>query len=233
MIVSISQPAYLPWLGYFDRIYRSDVHIILNDVTLDRSSKTRFTNRNKIKTKQGPLWLTVPVIKAGQGQPYIYEIKLEKDSRWAKKHLGILFHNYSQTKYFLDHKNWFEWFYMENWNRLETLLDNSTNYLMEVLGIDIPMIKSSKMMAKGKKSDYILNLCIEAGATQYLSGPFGRDYLDLKKFEEKGIKIEFHDYSHPKYQQIHGEFVPYMSIVDLILNEGPKSLEILIGRSNK
>jgi hypothetical protein len=230
MIVSISQPAYMPWLGYFDRIQQSDCHIILDDVMLERSSKTRFTNRNRIKTAQGSSWLSVPVLKSGFGQPLINEAMIEIESRWSNKHFRTLVGNYSKSAYLNDHISWFEDCYQQTWKLISPLLEYSTDYLLKVLGISIPMLKSSEMKAEGQKSDYILNLCKEAEATIYLSGPYGRDYLELDKFESAGIEVRFHEYNHPRYTQLYGEFLPYMSIVDLLFNEGPRSLDILTGK---
>ena len=229
MIVSIAQPAYLPWLGYFDRIFKSDVHVVLDDVMLERSSKTRFTNRNKIKTHQGSLWLTVPVATSGLGQPIINEAMIENESKWPNKHFQTLIGSYNKSVYFNEYKIWFEDFYKKEWKLLCPLLEYSTDYLLNIFGITSSLIKSSEMRAEGQKSDYILNLCKEVGATVYLSGPFGRDYLDLDMFENADIDVRFHDYQHPMYKQLFEKFIPYMSIVDLLFNEGPKSLDILTG----
>ena len=231
MIVSISQPAYLPWLGYFDRIYKSDIHVVLDDVMLERSSKNRFTNRNRLKTAQGSSWITVPVLKSGFGQPLINELMIEIESKWSKKHYRTISGNYNKSPYFEQHRSWFEDFYRNTWTRISPLLEYSTEYLLQTLGISKVILKSSEMKVDGKKSDYILNLCKEVEATVYLSGPFGRDYLEIPKFESECIEVRFHEYNHPTYMQLFGEFIPYMSIVDLLFNEGPKSLEILTGQN--
>ena len=229
MIVSISQPAYLPWIGYFDRIFKSDIHIVLDDVMLERSSKTRFTNRNKIKTHQKSLWLTVPVATKGLGQPIINKVMIDNESKWQNKHFQTLIGSYNKSVYFNEHRLWFQDLYKQKWKLLFPLLEYSTNYLLNILGIKSTLIKSSEIKVGGKKSDYILNLCKDAGATIYLSGPFGRDYLDLNKFENENIEVHFHDYQHPIYTQLFNNFIPYMSIVDLIYNEGSNSLKILTG----
>ena len=231
MIVSISQPAYLPWLGYFDRIYRSDFHIILNNVMLERGSKTRFTNRNRIKTAQGSSWHTVPVFKSGFGQPIINEAVVENESKWSNKHFRTLVECYREAEYFAEHRSWFENFFQQRWSLLSPILEYSTHYLIKILDIKTPIVKASELEAKGRKSDYILNLCREVGGSVYLSGPFGRDYLDLERFESAGIEVRFHDYKHPTYTQQYRNFLSNMSIVDLILNEGPRSFEILTGKT--
>lgn len=227
MIVSIMQPAYLPWLGYFDRIYKSDLFIVLDNVMLERSSKTRFTNRNKIRTSQGWSWLTVPVKTSGLGQPLINEVEIDNSQKWQSKHFFALIHSYNRTPCFAEHKDWLESFYLKNFSLLTPMLRESTEYLLKCLGIDTPLVYSSELQVDGQKSELILNLCKEVGATEYISGPFGRDYLDLASFQSARIEVSFHDYQHPVYNQIHGKFEPYMSVVDLLFNCGSNSLKIL------
>lgn len=225
MIVSIMQPAYLPWLGYFDRIAKSDLHIVLDSVPLERSSRTRFTNRNKIRTVNGWMWLTVPVVTAGKGQPIINTTEIDNAQNWQRKHWLTIVHSYKSAPYFSRYKHFFEYFYNNNFKYLGALLREGTDYLLESLNIRTPMHYSSETKVDGQKSDLILNLCRYFGATKYLSGPFGRDYLDQKKFESARIEISFHDYRHPVYPQIFKNFEPYMSVVDLLFNCGNNSLK--------
>ena len=227
MIVSISQPAYLPWIGYFHRIAKSDVAIVLDNVRLERSSKTRFTNRNKIKTSEGWTWLTVPVKTAGLGQPMICNVELDTQQKWANKHCRSITQSYSQTPHFAAHRNWLEDFYSQPWTHLAPMLSTSLVYLLDVIGIETPLLFSSNMEVGGQKSELILNICKQAGATTYLSGPFGRDYLAAEAFEAAGINIEFDDYKHPVYPQMHAGFQPYMSVIDLLFNCGDASLRLL------
>lgn len=229
MIVSISQPAYLPWLGYFNRVAKSDLSIVLDNVMIERSSKTRFTNRNKIRTNAGAVWLTIPVKTAGLGQPLICDAELDEGQKWAEKHYRTIVQNYKKSPYYKMHEAWLEQFYNQHWSHLAPVLNESTSYLLESLGIDTPRVFSSKMQVEGKKSDLILNLCKHVGATTYLSGPFGREYLELNAFSDAGISVEFDDYEHPVYPQQHPGFEPYMSIIDLLFNCGGDSLKILKG----
>ena len=227
MILSISQPAYLPWLGYFNRIAKSDVAIVLDNVMLERSSKTRYTNRNKIRSGKSWNWLTVPVKTAGQGQPLICNVELDCEQNWATKHFRSIVMSYSRAPHFETHRDWLQNFYSQPWTHLAPMITTSSRYLMEALGIKTQMLLSSNLEVEGQKSALILNLCKHVGASTYLSGPFGRDYLDSKAFEEAGIKLEFDDYKHPVYSQLHGGFEPYMSVIDLLFNCGDRSLDIL------
>jgi hypothetical protein len=225
MIVSINQPSYLPWLGYFDRIAKSDLHIILDHVQFEKNS---VTNRNKVRTKTGWSWLSVPVLSKGRfGKLAIDQIEVDHTSRWAKKHLMTLQANYSRSAYYQHYSSYFEHFYRQDWFYLAQMLQESTRYLLKELGIQTQQLNSSEIGLQSKKADLILELCIKVGATTYLSGPFGREYLDEGAFEKAGIELKYHDYVHPSYDQCFDGFEPYMSVVDLLFNHGEKSLEIL------
>jgi hypothetical protein len=232
MIVSIMQPAYLPWLGYFDRIARSDLHIVLDHVNLDANSKTKFANRNKVRTPDGWGWLTVPLQTKGRhGELFLDQAEIAADSPWRQKHLGALVGNYTRARHFADHREFFTGVYGREWNRLIDLTTVTTEYLHRAFGLACPTVRSSTMGVGGEKDALILNLCRAAGATTYLSGPFGRDYLDPAAFAAAGIELAFHDYTHPQYAQAFPGFEPFMSAVDLLFNHGAASLGLLRGAS--
>jgi hypothetical protein len=228
MIVSISQPAYIPWLGYFDRISKSDIHIVLDHVTMDTNSKTKFTNRNKIRTPSGWSWLTVPLQAVTRSdERLISDLAISPGMNWPVKHWNSIQSNYYRSTYYSSYSNYFKSFYQKTWSHLAPMLLDSTRYLLQELGIQTPQLRSSELSPQSKKSDLILELCIKVGATTYLSGPFGRDYLNIGAFEQARIEIKYHDYIHPTYKQCFDGFEPFMSIVDLLFNHGERSLEIL------
>lgn len=228
MIVSIMQPAYLPWLGYFDRISKSDIHIVLDHVAMDKNSKTKFTNRNKVRTAQGWSWLTVPLQAVSRSEDVpINKMKISSDVSWSNKHWKTIQANYSRARFFKDYSGFFESFYEKPEHSLCALLSESTEYLLTSLKIETNCLRSSDLSPQSKKAELILDLCKNVGATCYLSGPFGRDYLSPHEFEDAGIELRFHDYVHPEYEQVYKGFEPYMSIVDLLFNHGPNSFEIL------
>jgi len=234
MIVTIMQPAYLPWLGYFDRIALSDVFIVLDHVALDQNSRTKFANRNKIRTRQGWSWLTVPVKSKGKhGQLFINEIEILAESDWRKTHFKSIKHNYEKTLYYSQYINFFASLYNREFLHLEDVLNEVTGFLMASLGLKQTVLYSSQMEVFGHKAELILNLCRAVGATTYLSGPFGRSYLDSSSFGSANIKLEFHDYVHPEYPQAYPGFLPFMSVVDLLFNCGPGSLEVLRSRKER
>jgi hypothetical protein len=229
MIVSISQPAYLPWLGYFDRIARSDLHIVLDTVQMERNTRTSFTNRNRVRTACGPVWLTVPVKRPASPDEALIGNALIDGPHWARKHWQTLVQSYARAPHFRDLGARLEPVYRRDWQRLEALLAETTALLLDALGLGARLVRSSDLGVRSRKSALVLDLCRAVGASCYLSGPFGRDYLDLGSFAGAGIEVRFHDYAHPVYPQIHGGFEPFMSVVDLVFNCGPASLAILRG----
>lgn len=226
MIISINQPAYLPWLGYFERIARSDLHVVLDHVQFEKNS---FTNRNKIRTSNGEIWLTVPLATKGRfGNLEISRLQFAPNNLWQKKHWDTLCMNYRKAPYFEQYLQSYESLYKTEWDSFMPMLRALLHQHLDDLGIDTRLVYSSEIKPKGTKSDLILNLCERAGATCYLSGALGRDYLDEKIFSRAGISIAYQDYKHPEYRQLQGGFKPCMGILDLIFNEGPHSLSILL-----
>lgn len=229
MIITIMQPAYLPWLGFFDRISRSDLCIILDDVLLDNSSKTRFINRNKIRTKDGWCWLTLPMKTKGKyKKDNINEIELVQD-KWRDKHWKSIQACYAKSPYFSQYSEFFQDFYSQDWINMVKSLDVMTDYFLTELKISAKILKSSELRIDGSKTDRLINLCQAVGGSEYISGPFGREYLEKERFQSAGIKLWFHDYSHPQYTQVYPGFEAYMGIIDLLFNYGEESVKILQG----
>lgn len=225
MIISISQPGYIPWLGYFDRIAKSDIHIVLDHVQYEKNS---MVPRNKIRTPEGWNWITVPLRTKGKfGQLAIRDLQINQQVPWEKKHWKTLEANYARSPFFDVYRSFFYELYQTRWTNFLPLVARINAYLLETLGIETRFMFSSELDPQKRKGELVLELCQKVGATTYISGPFGRDYLDFSAFNEAGIKVVFHDYPHPKYCQTFDGFEPYMSIVDLLFNYGPKSINIL------
>lgn len=225
MIVSINQPAYLPWPGYFSRIQASDLHIVLDHVQFEKNS---YTNRNRVRTAQGWTWLSVPLKTKGRfGDLAIHQVEIDAGHDWPAKHWGTLRQNYGKAPHFAAHAHFFEALYARPWQNLAGLLEAATGYLLGAFGIRTPLARSSGMAVEGRKSELVLNLCRSAGAKVYLSGPLGRDYLDEAAFRQAGIEVRYHDYAPPAYAQAYPGFEPGLSAVDLLFNQGPDSARIL------
>ena len=228
MIVSINQPAYLPWLGYFDRIDASDIHIVLNHVQFEKNS---FTNRNKIKTAQGATWLTVPLLTKGKfGDLAIQTIEIDNKSKWTKKHLTSIHQNYRKTPFFENYFSELEKIYKQEWANLNQLVSKLNTLFLEWLKIDTKIIYSSDLKINSTKSKLVLDLCKKMKTTKYISGAVGKDYLETEVFIQNQIEVVFQNYQHPIYNQLYqskSSFEPYMSILDLLFNHGENSLEII------
>lgn len=230
MIVSINQPAYLPWLGYFHRIAISDIHVILDHVQFEKNS---FTNRNKIRTREGAAMLTVPLKTKGLfGDLSIDTIRVADES-WKVKHLKSIQNNYSKAKYFKHYEPVLTELFSKNYDKLIDVILPMNEWLIQELNIRTKIIRSSEMNIQGTKNELVLNICRSLNAKTYLSGPFGRDYLDLDSFHNSGIKVDFHDYRHPVYPQLYEGFEPYMTILDLLLNHGKESINYLNSDNNQ
>lgn len=228
MIVTIMQPAYLPWLGYFDRIASSDLLIFLDHVQIENGSS--FTNRNRIRSATGSQWLTVPIRNSGSAPRAIDRVQIVNDRPWRKKHWTSIRSNYAKARHFDTYaEELSDYFDGEQSLLVDTLLDGY-HLLAGMLGLATTTLRSSRMGATSSKGDLILDLCRSVSASRYISGPFGRDYLDREAFERAGIDLVFHDYDHPTYEQVYPGFEPYMSVIDVLLNHGPQALKIVRGQ---
>lgn len=221
MRLSAHQPAYLPWLGYFDKIWQSDLFVYLDGVQFEKNS---FTNRNQIKTPQGGAWLTVPVKLKGHLGRTIREIEIENRQNWQKKHLQSIYMNYKKAPRFEECFHKLEMFYQREYILLDELCWDQLQFWLEELGIPTQIVRQSELDIVAQKSDLVLELCRRFNADHYLSGTLGRDYLDEKTFAHAGIKIAYQEYQHPVYPQLWGKFVSHLSIVDFWMNSGDYSL---------
>jgi hypothetical protein len=225
MRIGILQPGYLPWLGFFEQMYKSDVFVIYDDVQYDKEG---WRNRNRIKTSNGVQWLTVPVHVNFTGRSLINEIRIDKKVNWRKKHLSSIKQNYSRAPFFEQYIDIFEDAYSRGW---EYLVDIDIHFIIKIaecLGMkDKRIVRSSTLNVKGDRIERLINICKIFKADTFYEGASGRNYIDENYFAEYGIKMEFQDYKHPVYKQLYGDFVPYLSVIDLLLNHGEESLSIL------
>ncbi|UCD35483.1 MAG: WbqC family protein [Nitrospiraceae bacterium] len=230
MILSVHQPQYIPWLGYFDKILKSDCFVVLDQV---QYKAREYQNRNRIRTNHGWMWLTVPVKSSGQGRQKISRIKIDNSTGWRKKHSDSLRTWYKKAESFHDHFPFFEDVFTRDWDDLQDLNIHIMRYMLEKLGIHRTVYFESDLDITATKTERIIDICRKLNADVYLSGSGGRDYLEENKFTRAGIKLEYQNFSHPRYRQQHmagGDgFMPYMSCIDLLFNEGRKSSDILRG----
>ncbi len=231
MILSVHQPQYLPWLGFFDKIRQSDCFVYLDQV---QYKEREYQNRNRVRTKEGWMWLTVPVKSTGLGRQCIRSVEVDNSSDWAKKHLASLEKCYNRAPFFKEHYQFLEEVYTTRWEKLVDLNIKITGYLLEQFKITTPVKMESSVGTTSLSTGRIIELCLALKADTYLSGTGGKDYLEEEKFSQAGIRLEYQQFAHPRYQQVYAatqdEFMPNMAAVDLLFNEGERSQSILLHR---
>ena len=225
MRVVILQPSYLPWLGYFDQMFKSDVFVVYDDVQYDKNG---WRNRNRIKTPQGPQWLTVPVLAKGRNFPLNREVEINNTISWQTKQLRTIVQNYRKAPFFDQYMGSVEGILAHPWRMLIDLNVAFIHMVMEQLGLNTRVYFSSDLkVPKMGKTERLIEVCRYFGADTFLEGDAGKDYIDETLFAREGIRLEYHGYRHPVYRQLHGDFIPYMSAIDLLFNHGRDSLGIL------
>jgi hypothetical protein len=223
LIVAVHQPQYLPWLGYFDKMRIADVFCYLDNV---QYKKNEWQNRNRIKTAHSRQWLTVPVrYRFGQK---INEVEINNNQKWHKKHLQAIITNYSKAPYFKDYITQFEDCFSRNWELLSDLNVFLIELLRELLDLHHkPTVLASSLTLRDEPTDRLIDICKAMGADAYLSGQDGGKYMNLDRFKENGISLVIQEFEHPVYPQLFNQFESHMSVVDLLFNCGPESMEII------
>jgi hypothetical protein len=220
VILTAHQPAYLPWLGYLDKIARADVFVYLDTVQFEKNS---YINRNRIKTPQGVQWLTIPVKMKGHLSMTLRDTESDATQRWQLKHLKAIAMNYRRAPHFTDCFARLERLIADAPANLSELCWSQLRFWLDEFAIATRVLRASELPVSGRKSDLILQLARHLGANHYLSGALGRGYLAADAFRDAGISVEYQDYQTPVYPQLWGDFVPNLSVVDYWMNCGPNA----------
>jgi len=225
MKVLITQSNYIPWKGYFDAINNADIFVVYDEM---QYTKRDWRNRNQIKTQNGLKWLSIPVQTKGKFTQKINETKT-LDSLWQNQHLKTLLHNYAYARNFKTVSTFIEKLYSNiPSSNLSEINQYFINGICNYLSIKTKMVKSKDFKLVGEKSEKLLNICLELGASTYLTGPASLNYLNSAIFENKQIQVEYLDYNnYPEYEQLYGDFSHNVSILDLIFMEGDNSGKFL------
>ena len=216
--VAIVQSNYIPWKGYFDLINSVDEFILFDDM---QYTKRDWRNRNKIKTSQGLIWLTIPVQVKGKYFQAIKDTEIS-DQTWNQVHWKSILNNYINTDYFSDYKEVFEDLYLNcNEQFLSQINYRFLTRICDILGIKTQISWSADYVIVDGRTERLVSLCKQARATEYISGPSAACYMDENLFQQENIKISYIDYSkYPEYNQCLSPFEHGVSIIDLIFNEG-------------
>jgi hypothetical protein len=227
MRIAITQPTYLPWLGYFDLVDQVDKFVLLDTVQFEKQS---WQQRNRIKTPTGLLWLTVPVVFRGRLSQRIVDVEI-RDVEFWRDHLRAVELNYRRAPFF-------DAYYpalsgllpsASSGLRLAELTIGLFRWLAEALGIMTPVVRSSELTVNGKRTHLLAEICSLSGATTYVSPLGSADYLlsDLPILTDRGVNVVFQHYEHPKYRQLFPPFLSQASVLDLLFNEGENALAII------
>jgi len=221
--VAIHQPHYLPWLGYLAKWAAADVFVFLDTV---QYTKNGWQNRNRIKTASGAQWLTVPVhAKLGMG---IDEVTVVRTQPWQARHRRAISLACTGAPHLARHREALDRFYAEPWERLMPLAVASAEWLARTIGVTSPVRRASSFgPIPDEPTERLIAICHEVGADTYLAGRDGATYMNLARFESEGIRVLYQSYAHPEYAQLHGDFAPFLSGLDLLLTHGDEALAIL------
>lgn len=218
---SIHQPQYLPYLGFFQKLANSDVHVLLDNVQLHRRG---LQHRNKIKTSTGSQWLTVPV--SSSSRELLGEVRISQSEPWQDKHGKALALNYARGAHFAEQGGGLIELVRQPWERLCELNEALIRWVMQTVGIHTELVRASDLEVDGSRTDLLVELCRAVGAQRYLSGSGGRRYMELDRFAAAGIEVAWQEFTYPTYEQVFPAvgFIPDLSIVDPLFCAGPEAV---------
>jgi len=230
MVLTAHQTSYVPWLGLFHKVALADKYIHFDQVQYCNKD---WMNRNKIKTHSGYMWLTVPVLKKDHRNKTIAEIEINNSTRWRDKNWTSIYLAYKKAKYFNEYAEFFKDVYRRDWKYLIDLNNHMFDWYLKILGIKTEVDYAVNYSFEGVKNDLVLDMCKTLEADIYIFGGQGQNYANRESFRVNNIQPYFQEYIHPIYRQLHGEFIPFMGIIDLLFNEGPNSLDIIMSGNVK
>jgi hypothetical protein len=225
-VIAIMQPTFLPWIGYLSMIDRVDTFVFLDNVQFEKRS---WQQRNRIKTANGPIWLTIPVKSKGLQEQKIQDTEISNDDGQVyEKIYKSISHAYAKAPFFSEFGPQIKSIFDKNLNNISDLNIEIILWLCRSIGIKTKMMRASDLSATGSKAELLANICAEMNAHTYISAHGSKEYIDASHdFQDHNIKVFYHTYHHPEYRQLYGEFIPYMSAIDLLFNEGPQALALI------
>jgi len=225
MKIAIMQPTYLPWMGYFALMDQCDVFVFLDSVQFEKRS---WQQRNKIKTPRGDLILSVPVISKGRFDQEIREVEIDTSKGFQEDHLKAIKYNYSKTKYFKQFISDLESIFLKKHRFLVDLNIELILWIKNVLNIQSQIFRSSNLAVSGQKGELLVNICKNLGAEHYISPQGAKVYIEgTNIFQTNNVELSYQEFQHPVYVQLFDGFLPYLSVIDLLFNEGEKSLGVI------
>jgi WbqC-like protein len=222
--VVISQPMFLPWIGLFEQVRLADIFFHYDDVQLPQGRS--FMARVQVKTANGVIWLTAPLDRNRSGR-LINEVVLSTEEDWRAKHLKTIQHAYARAPFFESMYDLVKQIYSHPTNSLAEFNINATEAIARWLGFTPEFRRTSESGIGGSSTQRLVDLCASASADTYVTGLGALKYLEHERFEERGITVRYMDYKLTPYPQQHGEFTPYVSIIDAIANVGERARDLV------
>ncbi len=226
MKAGIIQSNFIPWRGYFDLIDDVDLFIYHDDL---QYTKGDWRNRNKIKTPQGPVWVTVPVFHKHVSQ-LICETEIDNTRPWRDKVKNRVSSCYHKAPHFKRYADIFFGILDRNFRTISELNIDLNAWIMEELGIKTQTMMSREVAPRGAKTDRLIDILTKVGATEYLSGPSAKDYIELPKFKDAGIGLAYKSYDYGEYPQLFGPYEQNVTVLDFLFNVGPEARVFLKSR---
>ncbi|RGM99152.1 WbqC family protein [Fusobacterium mortiferum] len=218
--IAILQSNYIPWKGVFDMMNKVDIFVFFEDVDF---TKRDWRTRNKIKTPEGEVWLSIPVKKSSRGTK-IYEIEISQETNWQEKHYQTIVQYYKKAKFFPEYKWLLDKIYLEKkWENLSEFNIYVNTLIARELGIKTTFINSKDLETNGTKDDKLIEIIKKLDGDFYLSGPAAKDYIVNEKFKKEKIELAYIEYKYPEYTQLYGEFNHYITILDVLFNCGKEA----------
>ena len=228
LILTIHQPEYMPWLGFFAKLAAAETYVVLDNVQYRHKY---FQNRNKIRGANNDTWINVPVLRKGERNTLIKDIKINNALNWKRKNWMNIKSNYSKAPYFENYSSYFENLFLSDWELLVDLNLNIIKACLEFLNINTKIYRASELGIENTGEQLILDICNFYKPDVYISGKSGiagQGHKYESEFLKNNIKVLYQKFNHPKYKQAHNrEFSSNMSVIDLLFNHGPDSLDII------
>jgi len=214
------QPNYIPWKGVFDLIDRVDAFVFYDDV---QYTKRDWRNRNKIKTRGGDIWLTVPV--KNEGTQMICDVSIDTTQKWQENHYQTIKNNYLRAAYFKDYEYLLEEIYLKNqWSKISDLNVFSTKLIAQALGIQTEWVLASELKVSGSKDGgKVIEICKKLGCDYFINGPASKAFMNEELFQANDIRLEYMEYRYEEYQQLYKPFSHAVSVLDVLFNCGPEA----------
>lgn len=225
--IVVSQPMFLPWVGLFQQVKAADHFVHYDDVQFPQGRS--FSSRVQVKSKSGSRWLTVPVKR--DGKKIIRDVKIDNSKKWKVSHIGLLHQCYRKAPFSDIAMGLVETIYAMESDSLSEFCIYGIERIADFLNLECDFSLSSHIGAKTSGSQRLLDVVTTLNGNVYITGHGAKNYLDHSLFESRGVDVEYMEYILKDYSQLHGEFIPYVTIIDLIAHVGDRASEFVVAKS--